>query len=273
LGVYTACNESRLDLQPLNPTEASFFTEEIDFDRAALGVYAKLTDFYWFNNNNPIHGFWDLPGDDVTTTGTEPFEVFFSLQPAEGRINTFYRTAYVLVNRANTLLDKINTVRDGVYKTPRLKEIHRGEALFLRGYAFFLLFNHFGTSPVITERIQSTDKTTNPSSKDTELLDQAIKDFTEAANLLPDRWDTANRGRVTKNSANGLLGKALVFRGSYKKSTADFTAAIAAFNKISGVSLVANFADNFAFDRENNEESLFEFQASQPAFDNVLAFQ
>lgn len=269
LGVYTACNESRLDLQPLNPTEASFFTEEIDFDRTSLGVYAKLTDFYWFNNNNPIHGFWQLPGDDVTTTGTEAYEVFFNLQPAEGRLNTFYRVAYQIVNRANTLLDKINTVRDGVYKTPGLKEIHRGEALFLRGYAFFLLFNYYGTSPVITERIQSTDRTTNPSSKDTELLDQAIKDFSEAANLLPDRWDAANRGRVTKNSANGFLGKALVFRGCYKKSTADFTAAITAFNKISGLSLTANFGDNFAFDKENNEESLFEFQASQPSFDNV----
>jgi tetratricopeptide (TPR) repeat protein len=269
-GIYTACNESNLDLQPLTPTEASFFTEEIDFDRTSLAVYAKLTDFYWFNANSPIHGFWQLPGDDITTTGTDAYEVFFNLQPAEGRLNTFYRTAYQTINRANTLLDKINTVKDGVYKTAGLKDRHRGEALFLRGYMFFQLWNFYGTSPVITERIQTTDKTNNPSSKDTELLDQAIKDFTEAANLLPDRWDDANRGRVTKNSANGFLGKSLVFRGSYKKASADFIAAIAAFNKVSGASLVPNFGDNFAFDRENNAESLFEFQASQPGGgDNV----
>ncbi|GAA4394520.1 hypothetical protein GCM10023187_00440 [Nibrella viscosa] len=34
---------------------------------------------------------------------------------------------------------------------------------------------------------------------------------------------------------------------------------------------MANFADNFAADRENNAESLYEFQASQPPdTDNVF---
>lgn len=67
-----------------------------------------------------------------------------------------------------------------------------------------------------------------------------------------------------------MLGKSLVFRGSATKSTADFTAALTALGKITGVSLVANFNDNFAWNTENNSESLFEFQASQAfGFDNV----
>jgi starch-binding outer membrane protein, SusD/RagB family len=270
IGIYTSCDESKIDLQPTSPTEASFFTEEIDFERMSLGVYAKLSDIYWFNANAPIHGFWLLPGDDVTTTATDAYEVFFNLQPADGKASTYFRVAYQLINRANTFLEKIAAAQAGVYRTPNLQNIHRGEALFLRGYAYFQLWNFFGTSPLITERIVSTDKTTNPNSKDTELLDQAIKDFTEAATLLPTSWNAANRGRVTQNSANGFLGKALVYRGSYKRASADFTAAIAAFNKISGVSLVANFGDNFAANTENNAESLFEFQATQPGGgDNV----
>jgi len=269
-GIYTACDQSKLDLQPLSPTEASYFTEEIDFDRSSLAVYAKLSDIYWFNGNSPIHGFWQLPGDDITTSGTDAYEVFFNLQAADGKLNTYYRTAYQLINRSNTLLDKIATVKDGVYKTAGLKDRHRGEAIFLRGYMYFQLWNFCGTSPLVIERIQSTDKTTNPSTKDTELLDQAIKDFTEAATLLPEKWDDTNRGRATKNSANGFLGKSLVFKGSHKKTSADFSAALTAFGKISDVSLMPNFGDNFAFDRENNAESLFEFQASQPSGgDNV----
>jgi hypothetical protein len=87
---------------------------------------------------------------------------------------------------------------------------------------------------------------------------------------LPTSWDDANRGRATQNSANGMLGKALVFRASAAGAANDYTAAIAAFDKISGASLVPDFADNFSFDTENNNESLFEYQASQ-AFggDNV----
>jgi hypothetical protein len=67
-----------------------------------------------------------------------------------------------------------------------------------------------------------------------------------------------------------MLGKSLVFRASATKTAADYTAAIAAFNKITGATLVANFADNFAWDTENNSEALFEFQAGQAfGFDNV----
>ena len=77
-------------------------------------------------------------------------------------------------------------------------------------------------------------------------------------------------GRATTNSANGFLGKCLVFRASATKSNGDYTAAIAAFNKIAGATLVADFEDNFSWQTENNSESIFEFQASQAfALDNI----
>jgi len=266
--VGNSCNERNLDLQPLTPTEASFFTEQGDFDKSVLAIYAKLSDWYWFNANSPIHGFWHLPGDDVTSTGTYAFEIFGTLQPSNGNINVYYRTAYQLINRANTTLQKLDQ-ENGVIKTANLKNYYRGEALFLRGYTMMQLWNYFGTSPLVNERITSTDKITPPNSKDTELIDQAIKDLTEAATLLPAQWEVANRGRVTQNAANGMLGKALMFRGSVKKNAADFTAALAAFNKISGLTLTADYMDNFSSKTENNSESLFEFQATQPSFDNV----
>ncbi|GAB4019920.1 RagB/SusD family nutrient uptake outer membrane protein [Spirosoma koreense] len=265
---YASCSEKNLDLQPLTPTEASYFTEENDYNKTILGVYAKLTDFYWFNAGSPMQGFWQLPGDDITSTGTYAFEIFGTLQPSTDDSRNFYRIAYQLVNRANIAIQKLDEEK-GVIKTANLKNSLRGEALFLRAYTNFLLWNYYGTAPLVTERIQSADKITPPSSKDTDLLDQSIKDLTDAASLLPATWDAGNRGRVTSNSANGLLGKALVFRGSVKKAAADYTAAIAAFNKITGVSLVPNFNDNFDVKTENNAESLFEFQASQPDFDNV----
>jgi hypothetical protein len=266
--IGNSCNEKNIDLQPLTPTEASFFTAESDFDKSVTAVYAKLSDWYWFNANNPIHGFWHLPGDDITSSGTYAFEIFGTLQPSNGDINTYYRTAYQLINRANTTLQKLDQ-ENGVIKTPGRKNAFRGEALFLRGYTNLMLWCYFGTSPLITERITSTDKITPPNSKDTELVDQAIKDLTDAATLLPTKWDDANRGRMTQNAANGMLGKALMFRGSIKKNPADFTAALAAFNKVSGLTLTANFMDNFSSKVENNSESLFEFQATQPSFDNV----
>ncbi|MFT3950119.1 MAG: RagB/SusD family nutrient uptake outer membrane protein [Agriterribacter sp.] len=266
-----ACNKSKLDLLPHGPTELSYFTEEADFTKAVIGVYAKMNDAYWFRGSGwsctvPI---FILMGDDITTTEDEDFETFGRIQPSNSRLSDFYKVWYQLIARANVVLEKIEQ-EDGIYTTAGLKNAHKGEALFLRAYSFYILWNYYGTSPLNTTRITSSDQFTPPGTKGTELLDQAILDFEEAATLLPDSWDETNRGRVTKNSARGMLGKSLVFRASVNKTAEDYTSAITAFDAISGISLVANFGDNFAYDTENNSESLFEYQSTQAfAFNNV----
>ncbi len=175
-----------------------------------------------------------------------------------------------MIARANVVMEKVDAVKDGIYVTPNLKNYHKGEALFLRGLAYYYLWNYYGTAPLRNERVTSSAQFTPGNTSGTQLLEQAISDFTASASLLPLSWDQTNAGRVTSNSANGMLGKSLVFKASATKNTADYIASIAAFNKISGRTLVANYEDNFAFDTENNSESVFEFQASQAfGFDNV----
>jgi starch-binding outer membrane protein, SusD/RagB family len=271
--LYYSCNKSDLDLLPHGPTEQSYFTQESDFTKAVLGVYAKMSDLYWYNGgaNSTSMPIFLLPGDDITTNAsTEEFEQFGPLQPSSGRVSYFYATWYQVIARANVVLQKTATVASGIYTTPNLKDYHKGEALFLRGYAYYNLWIYFGTSPLDTVRVTKSDQFKPSGTTGTQLLDQAIKDFTAAASLLPATWDNSNRGRATANSANGFLGKALVFRASATKNSADYTAALSAFNKITGASLVAKFDDNFSFDTENNNESLFEYQATQPfGFDNV----
>lgn len=269
--LISGCNSSKLDLLPHGPTEANYFAQESDFSKAVFGVYSKLSDFYWYNGGSPLSPMLFLGGDDITTNASDQaFEVFGPIQPSNGSVSYMYTNLYQLVARANVVLEKVETVKEGIYVTPNLKSYHKGEALFLRGLAYYNLWNYYGTAPLRNERVTSADQFTPTNSSGTELLDQAIADFTEAAGLLPQSWSVADRGRATANAANGMLGKSLVFKASATKNAADYTTAIAAFNKLSGLVLVPNFEDNFAFDTENNTESLFEFQASQPfAFDNV----
>jgi len=268
---YFSCNKNNLDLKPLQPTESDYFSTELEFTKTVYGIYAKLTDYYWYNGgqDNCALPVQILPGDDITTPAKEEFEYFTSLNPSSSRLQYFYKTCYQLIGRSNVLLQKNSAVATGIYTTANLKNYHRGEALFLRSLGYYHLWNIFGTAPLVTERIQSSDKLSPGNSKKTELLDQAIIDLKEAATLLPLNWDVNNKGRATSNSANGLLGKCLVFRANATKSTEDYQSAITAFNAISGISLVAKFDDNFAADTENNPESLFEFQATQANFDNV----
>ncbi|SFV27044.1 RagB/SusD family nutrient uptake outer membrane protein [Thermoflavifilum thermophilum] len=267
-----SCNESKLNVEPFGATEQDYFSTQDEFQKAVYGVYAKLSDLYNYNALNFATPVWYLPGDDITTSQSNAYEIFGSIQPSDGTLNYFYTACYQLIARANVVLEKIREVKPGIYQDENLKKYNYGEALFLRALMYYYLWNVFGTAPLDTVRVTTTDQIYPPSSKGTELLDQAIQDLGEAAALLPKQWDAANRGRATANAAYGLLGKCLVFRATVNKSTADFQAAIQAFDKIdeSVTHLVPNFADNFSPNAENNAESLFEFQASQPyGFDNV----
>lgn len=199
---YISCNKSDLDLLPHGPTEQSYFTAESDFTKAVLGTYAKMSDLFWYNGGSSVIPVFLLPGDDITTNNSsEEFETFGALQPSSGRVGYFYTTLYQMIARANVVLQKNTEVASGIYITPNLKENHRGEALFLRGLANYYLWNYFGTSPLVTERVTNKDQFNPPNTTGTQLLDQAITDLTEAATLLPATWDAGNRGRATKNSA------------------------------------------------------------------------
>ena len=274
--VYNSCKKSDLDLLPHGPTEASYFAQQSDFQKAVIGIYAKFNDFYWYDGFDGYGGVASggnmvlLPGDDITTSDLNAFEIFGSLQPNNGILQRFYSSCYQVIARANVVLQKVADVAPGIYTTPGLADYNKGEALFLRGFANYYLWNYFGTAPLDTVRVTSTSQFYPSSTTGTQLLDQAIQDFTDASALLPTSWDVSDVGRATKNAANGMLGKALVFRGSWNKSKEDFSSALVAFNKISGVSLVPNFGDNFNANTENNNESLFEYQATQAqGLDNV----
>ncbi|HKJ79490.1 MAG TPA: RagB/SusD family nutrient uptake outer membrane protein, partial [Prolixibacteraceae bacterium] len=172
---------------------------------------------------------------------------------------------YQLIARANVILQKVEENADVAYtRQPELKDIHKGEALFLRAWMYYKLWNTYGSAaPLVTERIMELDNAYPPSSQETELLDQAISDLAEAATLLPDSWNDSNKGRVTKNSAHALRGKILVFRGTASGNSGDFSEALNDFNAISGASLMPNYGDNFDAEMENNAESFFEYQANE----------
>lgn len=280
--IFNSCKKSILEITDPDITESDYFKTEDDFFRGIIGAYAKITDLYWFNNNAALHGSWLLPGDDITVgangghDGNYGFDQFVQITPSTGAVNDIWRTLYQIINRATIVMIKCDEADPGIFTDPVKKDQIKGEALFLRSWCYYKLWNTWGTAPLITTRIADFNSIKTPNSKETELLDQAITDLTEAATLLPESWPAANIGRVFKGSAYGLLGKCLVFRACWNKksdagkATQDYTDAIAAFNKITTRILVPNFGDNFDATKENNQESLFEFQASsQAGFENI----
>jgi starch-binding outer membrane protein, SusD/RagB family len=264
--IYLACNKKSLNVPSPTQSEGTYFQTEAEFRTAIMGAYSVLIDFYSSSNSGGGFGnaelqAWYLPGDDLTIGNGNSFDLFKGLSSANPTLNQLWKSCYIMIGRANKVLEKAETAASNVFTTPGSRNSIIGEALFLRAFSHFHLWNMFGTAPIDTIVPKSTSEFNIPSSKGNELLDHVIADLTRAASLLPTSWQPADLGRATQNSANGLLGKVLVFRASASKSTADYQAAIAAFNKLNGISLTANFGDNFDVTKENNSESIFEFQA------------
>jgi len=261
-----SCSEDTINLEPIGDSEASFFQNEDQMTQGVLGVYQKLNFFYQWGNDRVLHRIWLLPSDDLTNPGGDGTEIFSSLNGTNGQLSSYFNFSYQLIARANTMLQKISENGEVAYEEGSdLPAWHKGECLFLRAWMYFRLWNVYGTAPLVTERITELSNAFPPSSQGTELLDQAAIDLQEAIGLLPDSWSADQKGRVTKNSARGMLAKVLVFRGTVNGTNQDFTDAISAIDQISGVSLTPDFNDNFDASKENNEESLFEFQANRAA--------
>lgn len=264
-----SCDPDLVDEPPLGPTEQTFFSNVIEFRQNVASVYAVLYDYYHyaapsFNNNGWVTATWLLPGDDLTETNAArtAVELFDgSLNPNNTQIGFVYEASFKMVGRANVTIDRVRNVDFSSYDGAEEITYMEGEALFLRAYAYYNLFNVFGSVPIVVERIQDEAETNVPRSPATEVLDQVITDARMALDILPENWEEVYAGRANKNAARGLLAKALVMRANYTGNDADYSEALTVFNGITAT-LVPNFVDNFNSYTENNEESLFEVQAT-----------
>ncbi|NJO02395.1 MAG: RagB/SusD family nutrient uptake outer membrane protein [Bacteroidia bacterium] len=269
LNGLVACNES-LDVPPNRVLESDYFLNEAQIRLGIGGVYAKISDIYAYNTNLPNHLMWLLPGDDLYSNSAHTMDNFINLNAENPDLNAVWMRYYQLVNRANTMLEKIEE-RAKVYQTPHLKDYNQGELLFLRSWAFYKLWHWWEKAPLATERkTHLGENLFLPPSEGLQMLDTAIRDLETAATLLPVAWPAPETGRVTQDAAYGLLVKCYLSRACFReRNTEDYQKAITAYTKISDSrALTPHFGQNFDYRYENNEESLFEFQASQSAEEN-----
>lgn len=264
-----ACNKG-LEVKPTKELESDYFNSEERLQSGVGSVYAKLTDLYTYNANAPCQRLWLLPGDDLIANNPNPLDNFSGLNGSNSDINYVWGALYEVVNRANTMLEKVEE-NASVYVTNGLKDANKGELLFLRGWCFYNLWSWWQKAPVQTERLVGYGPHLNlPPSNGLQLLDTAINDMHNAAALLSASWPTNQTGRVTKDGAYGMLVKLYVTRADYNsKNTDDYGKALEAFASISASrQLRVQYGENFDYRFENNSESLFEFQASQSGAEN-----
>lgn len=196
----------------------------------------------------------------------------FNALPNNKSVIDMWRDLYGGIYASNLAIEVLNAAPETVTESLRLRLL--GEAHFLRGFYLFLLGSNYGpTVPFLTRTPQTEDDLHPRNSEPGVLYNQIIADFTRASELLPARsvmfQNEADRGRVAKGAAQGMLAKAYMYRPILDwGQPAQFDLAAPLLREViySGeYELMANFRTNhlgceFFPQFENNRESLFEVQ-------------
>lgn len=200
---FTSCEKDFLETTPTDfLAPANYFQTADQLDKALNGVYDIL-------GNGPHYRRADLFGWEAdagymnrTTLTSGPWNYNFSY--SDGYMSDHWRYNYIGIRRANYLLDNIDRNEE---ISQEYRDRVRGEALFLRGYYYFLLVRQWGDVPIIIEPINDINNTDAPRRPVREVYEQIVQDMEAAEPLVQNIADVGHAGRVTKSAVRGLLAR------------------------------------------------------------------
>ncbi|WP_247237374.1 RagB/SusD family nutrient uptake outer membrane protein [Telluribacter sp. SYSU D00476] len=265
----TSCNTDKfLTVVPETAlSSATFFTKEADFQQAVNATYVPLRAIYnetaWalgeMHSDNTYYARNILFGAVENTENIADFAV-----PSAGGMtaNTIvlaaFRLNYQIIARANQILSVIDNVEFAAESKNNLK----GQALFLRGFAYFELVRLFGKVPMHLKPVPNREEAAAPLATTDELYTQIEKDIAEAAKLLPPK-SKQEAGRATSGAAKTVLANLYMIQ----KKWAEAEKVLMEIVNSGEYALMPDYNDAFSTTagNKNNRESVFEVQYMEGA--------
>ena len=250
--LITACNKNPLDKTPTGEyTTGNFWRNQDDVIAGVTGIYNDLVIEDWVGHNLYI---FDDQSDDISVQGDHPdFKAIeiFNIDPSLQVLFTLWPFAYEQIGRANNAIIYIP-------KVPVIDELIRkrsmGEAYFLRAHAYFELSKIYGEVPLILEKNLLTASYNVPKSPVDSVRAQVESDLLKAIEMLPETYGDADRGRVSKGAALGMLCKLYMFEDKFAQAIQYGSMVISNSN----YALSPDYTNNFTLgNQETNSEILF----------------
>ena len=272
IGMLTSCNDKLELTNPNQPTTGTFGSTVSDLEEAVIacyhhtrmeGTYARVGytldavrgDEMW----NSAQG-WGYNLADKMNTSTDD-EIYGQWS---------WRDWYYVINISNFVITRCGD--DDATLSDAMKRI-KGQALFIRGLAYYNLAGYYQNPAIILDYNQYStleglyasnvqDGDDDAWAQFDRVMDQVEADFAEAMSLLPtkDAGGEWAKGRATSGAAAGYYARALMQRHKYAEALAVLKAIIG--GTYGHYELMANYGDNFREGSayENNAESLYEVQ-------------
>jgi starch-binding outer membrane protein, SusD/RagB family len=247
-----SCIKHPLDQNPSGEyKETGYWRNQNDVIAGILGIYNVLYTEDWIGHD--LYAF-DDQSDDISVDGDHPdFQAIgqFNIDPTLQLIYITWPFAYEQIARANNAILYIPKVP---VMDSSIRNRSMGEAYFLRAYAYFILSEIYGDVPIITEKnLSSADYNVAKSPVDS-VRALVESDLLQAANLLPETYDDADKGRVPKGAAWGMLCKLYLFEDKFQQAIQYGSQVVNDPN----YALASNYGDNFTSGlQEKSTEILF----------------
>ena len=91
------------------------------------------------------------------------------------------------------------------------KAVYKAEATALIAYRYMGMFYRYGGVPIVEKSFESTDDLSAPRASLAEMVEFISRLCDEAAAVLPDKWEAANTGRMTKGAVLAIKARTLQF--------------------------------------------------------------
>lgn len=228
-------------------TSENYYTSA---ENATMAVNAIYNSLY----GNTLWIFGDVASDDAVKGGNAGDQADinaindFSAKSDNGVLNTYWKSTYETVSRANNAITNI----PGISMDENLKNRLIAEAKFLRAYSYFSLTNIFGKVPLKLQPQNTVAAIYVGLSEVSVIYTQIEKDLTEAIPALPVEYP-AEKGRITKGAAYALLAKVQLYQKKYTESLVS----IQSLEDLQLYDLIDNYSDLFKSGAEDSVEVIF----------------
>lgn len=228
LAVLTASScEDFLNTKPtMKISQEQFYNDEGGLNRALTGVYDVLGSLYSRNLSRHMD-----PSDELylrysklTNTGL----IVNNFDRNDSELRDTWTNLYTGINRANDLITNINIAE----MDEASRQVILGEALFLRGYYYFILVTRWGDVPLRLTPTTTPLGLSVPRTPTVQVYEQIIKDMKAAEEkVAPNKY--SHSGRISKTVVQGILARVyLHMAGNPLKDTSKYAEALAYAKKV-----------------------------------------
>lgn len=218
-----------LDKDPDFVTPESYFNTEEELMNSLNGVYNRLIDTYGRMYSRGLFSYFVLSDETYfKNISTNNIRVMV-MDAGDLDIGRMWEVLYEGVNRANVLLENADKVSMSVADRDAVK----GEALFLRGYYYFILSDFFGAVPLKLSSTKSPNDPYLPRASLADVYEQIVQDMQQAESLVHDADHSPYNERVSKTAVQAVLARVfLKMAGAPLKDESRYADALEYANKV-----------------------------------------